>query len=113
MGFVDAVKSAYNNYAKFEGRASRSEFWWFVLFYMIVAIALSFLAGLIPGVGKIFGILLMVFYIGSIVPFIALAARRMHDTDHSGWFQLIPIYSLYLAIIEGTKGENRFGAPVV
>ena len=58
---------------------------------------------------QIAGILLMVFYIGSIVPSIALAARRMHDTDHSGWFMLIPFYSLYLAIIKGTDGPNRFG----
>lgn len=105
MGFVDAVKSAFSNYANFNGRASRSEFWWFFLFYMIVVFVLSFLSG----VSSIFGYVLIAFYLVVIIPYIALLARRMHDTDHSGWFQLIPFYNLYLAIIKGTDGPNRFG----
>ncbi len=105
MGFVDAVKSAYSNYANFNGRASRSEYWWFALFFMIVYIVLGALMAKV----QIFGIVLLLFYLGSLVPAIALAARRMHDNDKSGWFMLIPIYSLYLAIIKGTDGPNRFG----
>ena len=107
--FVDAVKSAYKNYANFNGRASRSDYWWFALFFMGVVIALSFLAGLLGRAGGIVSIVMMIFYIGSIVPSISLAARRMHDSDKSGWFMLVPIYSLYLAIIKGTDGPNRFG----
>ena len=109
MGFVDAVKSAYSNYANFKGRASRSEFWWFYLFFVVVYIALGILAGMMGEAGGILGIVVLVFVLGSLIPFIALAARRMHDSDKSGWFQLIPFYSLYLAIIKGTTGPNRFG----
>ena len=105
MGFVDAVKHVYSNYANFNGRASRSEYWWFSLFFMIVYFVLMALMSQV----SIFGIVLVVFYLGSLVPAIAVAARRMHDTDHSGWFMLIPFYSLYLAIIKGTDGPNRFG----
>ncbi len=105
MGFVDAVKSAFSNYANFNGRASRSEYWWFILFYAIISTVLSMLAG----IASIFSILGLVFLLGIIVPLIALAARRMHDSDKSGWFQLIPFYNLYLAIIKGTDGPNRFG----
>ncbi len=109
MGFMDAVKSAFSNYANFNGRASRSEFWYFYLFYIIVAIAISFLAGMV----SVLAYLLYAFYLAVIIPFIALAARRMHDNDKSGWFQLIPFYNLYLFIIKGTEGPNRFGDPVV
>lgn len=109
MGFVDAVKSAYGNYANFKGRASRSEYWWFQLFFMIVYFGLSIAMNALGELGGIVGIVLLVFYIGSLLPMIALAARRMHDSDKSGWFMLIPFYSLYLAIIKGTDGPNRFG----
>lgn len=110
MGFVDAVKSAYGNYANFKGRASRSEYWWFYLFFIIVYVVIGVLGGLLgEAVMGILGILLLVFVLGSIIPSIALAARRMHDSDKSGWFMLIPIYSLILAIIKGTNGPNRFG----
>lgn len=114
MGFVDAVKSAYSNYANFKGRAARSEFWWFYLFFIVVYIGIGILGGVLAsvlgeGIAGILGIVLMVFCLGSLIPFIALTARRMHDSDKSGWFQLVPIYSLYLAIIKGTDGQNRFG----
>ncbi|MEP3890990.1 MAG: DUF805 domain-containing protein [Hellea sp.] len=105
--FVDAVKSAFQNYANFKGRASRSEFWWFYLFYIIVIVALSFISRIIGE--TIGGLLSLIFLLAVIVPFIALGARRMHDSDKSGWFQLIPLYNLYLAIIKGTDGPNRFG----
>ncbi len=79
--FVDAVKSAYKNYANFNGRASRSDYWWVYLFFIIIVFALLFLAGLMGRAGGIISILLIIFYIGSIVPMIALACRRMHDSD--------------------------------
>lgn len=108
--FVTAVKSAFKNYAKFEGRASRSEFWWFYLFFVIVVFVLSFLTPLLGrAIGGLLSIILIIFYIGTIVPYLALLARRMHDSDKSGWFMLIPFYNLYLAIIKGTDGPNRFG----
>lgn len=108
--FVDAVKSAYKNYANFNGRAARSEFWWFYLFFIIVAYVPVILAPVLGrAIGGLLGIISLIFVLGSIVPYIALLARRMHDNDKSGWFMLIPLYNLYLAIIKGTDGSNRFG----
>lgn len=105
MGIKEAVKSVLiDNYANFEGRASRSEYWYFALAYMIVYFIFAALVSVVPALG-----LLGIAFLGLVIPAIAVAARRMHDTDHSGWFMLIPIYSLYLAIIKGTDGPNRFG----
>ncbi|PHR58599.1 MAG: DUF805 domain-containing protein [Robiginitomaculum sp.] len=105
MGFVEAVKSGYSNYLNYKGRASRSEYWWFSLFFMGVYIILVSLTAAVPALAFLAG----AFYLGSLIPFIMLAIRRMHDSDHAGWFCLIPLYSLYLAIIKGTDGPNRFG----
>lgn len=108
--FVNAVKSAYKNYANFKGRASRSDYWWVALFFMVVVFGLSILSTLLGrAIGGLVSLVMIIFYIGSLLPMISLAARRMHDNDKSGWFMLIPIYSFYLAVIKGTDGPNRFG----
>lgn len=105
MGFAEAVKSAFSNYVNFKGRAARSEFWWFYLFFIIMVFGLSFLTG----ISAVFGIVLLAFYVVVILPYFAVLIRRMHDVDKSGWFCLIPFYNIYLAIIKGTDGPNRFG----
>lgn len=73
MKFVTSVKTCFSKYATFSGRASRSEFWWF---YLAV-----FIASCIPVVGVIVSI-------ATIVPMLAVGARRLHDAGHSGWKQL-------------------------
>ena len=50
-----------------------------------------------------------IYFLAVLIPSIAVGIRRMHDVDKSGWFILIPIYNLILAITDGTKGANRFG----
>jgi len=92
------------NYATFSGRARRSEFWFFVLFNTIVSIILSVL-DIVLGIG----LLNTLYSLAVLVPSIAVGVRRMHDTENSGWFLLIPIYNLILAFTEGTKGENEYG----
>jgi uncharacterized membrane protein YhaH (DUF805 family) len=105
MGFTQAVQSVLlKNYANFKGRASRSEYWFYILFYMIIYMIFGFIITQMPSLSFL-GIL----YLGLIIPSIAVTARRMHDVDKSGWFMLIPFYSLYLVIIKGTSGPNRFG----
>ncbi len=99
------------NYAVFDGRAQRSEYWYFVLFNFIISLVL----GLIDGMAGTMmtetqGILGSIYSLAVLVPSIAVGVRRMHDTDHSGWFILVPIYNLYLACIAGTEGKNRFGS---
>lgn len=96
--------SVLKNYATFTGRARRSEYWYFVLFNAIISFALGFL-------GAYTGILLLstIYTFIVLIPSIAVAVRRMHDVGKSGWFILIPFYNLYLAVSEGTSGENEYG----
>lgn len=97
--FVEAVQDALRRYAIFRGRSSRRSFWFFWLSY-------SVLVGLESGfLGTPF------FQIGLILPMWAVAIRRMHDTSKSGWFLLVPLYSLYLACKRGDSSDNRFGPP--
>jgi uncharacterized membrane protein YhaH (DUF805 family) len=99
----------YKRYADFSGRSRRKEYWMFFLLCMIVNVVTNILAG-IGGIAAMAGAVISIgFFLGSIVPAIAVAVRRAHDTDKSGWFMLIPIYNLILAVSEGTKGPNRFG----
>lgn len=106
--FIDAFKNALN----FSGRSSRKAYWMFFLFCMIG----GFVVGLIDGVlgttvlSGLYGLVIF-------LPSLALTVRRLHDTDRSGWWCLIglvPILGglalLVLMILEGTHGDNRFGA---
>lgn len=93
------------NYAVGKGRARRKEYWMFVLFNFIIVVVLGFIEGFLGGPG----IIAQIYNLAVLVPSIAVGVRRMHDTDHSGWFLLIPIYNLILAVREGQRGDNRFG----
>jgi uncharacterized membrane protein YhaH (DUF805 family) len=97
-----------NNYANFEGRARRKEYWMFGLLNILIFFALSILS-LIPYLGIIFSILWGIFMLGILVPSIAVAIRRMHDVGKSGWYMFIPIYSLILACTEGEHRTNQYG----
>jgi uncharacterized membrane protein YhaH (DUF805 family) len=92
------------NYATFKGRASRSEYWYFVLFNIIFSIVLGFVSGLVD-----VSILYTIYSLALLIPSIAVAVRRMHDVGKSGWYILITIYDLILACTEGVKGENEYG----
>ncbi|WP_313444845.1 DUF805 domain-containing protein [Stenotrophomonas indicatrix] len=110
-------------YAQFSGRASRSEFWWFQLFIVIVSIPLhivSFYAGYSGSQGLILASsgLSLVMWLAFALPGIAATVRRLHDTDRSGWWLLlamVPFAGLVLLVfllLPSTPGGNRFGAPV-
>ena len=105
MSPIDAIKSCIAGSLSFEGRASRSEFWWFVLFYSIVDMGLrmAVMAAEIPMLGMV--ILLL------IPAALSVSARRLHDHGKSGWFMLIPFYNLYLFIIDGDGEVGQYGAP--
>ena len=97
-------------YAEFSGRARRKEYWFFFLFNMIIAMVLGFIEGVFrAGSGSSQNILSGIYSLAVLIPNIAVGVRRMHDTDHSGWWLLVPIVSLIFAISEGTRGYNRFG----
>lgn len=102
-------KVVLNNYANFEGRARRKEYWMFVL----VNIIISILVGIIDGAaGLTFGdngILGTIYSLAVLVPSIAVGIRRMHDVGKSGWYILIPIYNLILACTDGEPNRNEYG----
>ncbi|HEY8401410.1 MAG TPA: DUF805 domain-containing protein [Cytophagaceae bacterium] len=92
------------NYFEFNGRARRSEYWYFFLFNFIIAFVLGFLDGFMG-----LGFLANIYQLFILIPAIAVAVRRMHDVGKSGWYCLIPIYNLVLAVTEGDKGPNKYG----
>ncbi len=114
-GFLTALKK----YAVFSGRARRSEYWYFVLFYFLFAIGLALIDGITgtfnqaSGMGLLSGLLTL----GLLIPSIAVSIRRLHDTDRSGWWLLIAFIPLIGAIVllvfcvqDSSPGDNRFGA---
>ncbi len=119
MDFVGAVKHCFQNYGTFTGRAARSEFWFWVLFNLLLGVLLGFVDGMLFGpaeVGaKAFTPLSNLTNILLLVPSLAVTARRLHDTERSGWWMLIglTIVGIIPLIIwyctKGTDGQNRFG----
>ncbi len=124
MDMVTAVKTVLGKYATFSGRAARPEYWWWVL----ATVILFFVLGLIDGalVAPMMGFeafepnagqpLSVIASLALLVPNLAVAARRLHDTDRSGWWLLlglIPIIGslvlIYFLVQKGTEGSNRFG----
>lgn len=98
-------------YAVFEGRARRKEYWMFYLFTVIIMYVLFLIEevlGIAPKSGA-GGALSTIYELAVLIPTIAVGVRRMHDTDHSGWWLLFPIVNLVFAASEGTRGDNRFG----
>ena len=110
MTFAEAVKTCFVKYADFNGRASRAEYWWFFLFIVAVGVVTSMVSNMLA----------MVFNLAVLVPSFAVGARRLHDTDRSGWMQLIALIPLVGWIVvlyflaQETKEPNRYGpAPVI
>ena len=102
----------WKKYVEFSGRARRKEFWMFVLFNIIA----SFVAGAID---RVLGTMMIgsLYSLAVLLPGLAVGARRLHDTDRSGWWLLIgliPVVGIIVLIVFGcldsTPGENRFGA---
>jgi uncharacterized membrane protein YhaH (DUF805 family) len=103
MTFIDAVKICFAKYADFNGCASRPEFWWWFVFTLVATVALRTVSYNLAGV----------FSLATFLPSLAVATRRLHDTDRSGWWQLLyffPVIGWILLIIfcaEPTQ-SNRY-----
>ena len=117
VSFPDAIRSAFSQYATFRGRARRSEYWWFSLFLLLVGIVASVLDSALgvdfEGSG---GPVSLLVNLAVLLPSLAVAVRRLHDIDRTGWWlllALIPIVGwivlLVFALQNGTPGPNRFG----
>jgi uncharacterized membrane protein YhaH (DUF805 family) len=122
MTFGESINTCLKQkYADFNGRASRSEYWWFALFQFLSELVLALVPLTIVdyATGEINGFSAVIFLLAAlalIVPAIAAAVRRLHDTDKSGWWYLVTfvpyvggIILLVLLALQGTSGTNRFG----
>ncbi len=105
MGFGAAVSSGFNKYATFSGRAARSEYWWWFLFLILAGIGVDLACGIIFATTRSFivpGVLLILFYLGVLLPNITLSVRRLHDLNRSGWWLgaivFISLILLFLAV---------------
>lgn len=106
------------NYAVFSGRSRRKEYWYFVLFNIIIITAL---AGMDIAIGSFsseagIGLLSGIYSLAVLIPGIAVSVRRLHDTDRSGWWLLIAFIPLigYFALLiftiqDSTPGQNKYG----
>ena len=124
MSFSQAVKSGFANYANFTGRATRAEFWWFALFVLLAELIpyIGLFASL-PSTGEdasgiyfLFAALVGVIWLGLILPYLAVAVRRLHDTNRSGWWYFISfvpcigfIWLIILLVTPSTPGPNQYG----
>ena len=125
MGFMDSVKSVLiNNYANFSGRASRSEYWWFVLFTGLAGFCTGFVDGVIlfamdvplDSILWVFSPLVTLLQLAMFIPSLAVLVRRLHDIGKSGWWVfalLIPCVGIILFIIwmvtDGEAAANAYG----
>jgi uncharacterized membrane protein YhaH (DUF805 family) len=112
--FIQAIQSGFSNYVNFSSRAIRSEYWFWVLFAVIGEAVGSGLDYTIFATST--GLFYSVFALAVFLPSLAVAIRRLHDLDRSGWWiliSLIPIVGGIVLIVwfcsPGTPGPNRFG----
>ena len=112
--YLEALKK----YAVFSGRSRRREYWYFVLFNIIVGIVLGWIDALLGTRGSYAGAGLLsgIYGLAVLIPTLAVTVRRLHDIDRSGWWILIGlvpligvIVLLVFALLDGTPGDNRYG----
>jgi uncharacterized membrane protein YhaH (DUF805 family) len=116
MGFTEAISAGFRNYVNFSGRASRPEFWYWVLFAIIVSVVAKvidlvlFPSADVSPINSLVGLALF-------LPGLGVSVRRLHDIDRTGWWILLVLIPLIGAIIliiwycqKGTPGPNRFGS---
>ena len=120
MDIGTSIQTCFKKYAVFSGRASRSEFWWFALFTFIGGIVTSVADVMILGyVSEDWGPLNIIFTIITTLPGLAVGARRLHDINRTGWWQLITltVIGVILLIIwwakTGENKKNRFGNKII
>ena len=103
---------AYKKYAEFNGRSTRPEFWYFYLTYFIISVVL----GILSSLSETVGIVLAIFALATLIPYLAVTVRRLHDIGKSGWnilWNLLPIvgwiYFLVLLCTKSQEGDNKYG----
>ncbi|HQU80643.1 MAG TPA: DUF805 domain-containing protein [Azonexus sp.] len=105
MTFGESIKTCFSKYAGFSGRASRPEFWWWTLFVVLASLACGIVSDKLSAL----------FSLATLLPSLAVGARRLHDTNRSGWLQLLYIIPLLGWILlffwsaQEAREPNRFG----
>jgi uncharacterized membrane protein YhaH (DUF805 family) len=110
MNMFNYYVAFMKKYVDFQGRARRSEYWYFYLVVFLASILGAILdnaLGLTSAQGS--GPIGAIISLAHIVPNIAAGVRRMHDINKSGWWLLVPIYNIFLLARNGEVGTNRFG----
>ncbi|MBC7604788.1 MAG: DUF805 domain-containing protein [Ramlibacter sp.] len=106
--YINAVKICFSKYTDFTGRAARPEFWWFVLFWVVVLAITGMVSRYLYGIAAL----------ALFIPMLSAGARRLHDTGKSGWFQLLSfipffgtLFLIYLMVQPGDASANQYGEP--
>jgi uncharacterized membrane protein YhaH (DUF805 family) len=110
MNFGEAISAGFSNYVNFSGRASRSEFWFWILFGVIFSIIANVIDAVIgiPVISAVVALALL-------LPNISISVRRLHDIDRTGWWFLLvltvigSILLIVWACFKGTSGPNTYG----
>ena len=100
MTFQESIRTCFTKYVGFDGVASRPEFWWFALFVFVVSLVLAMVA---PMLGNLFAL-------ATLLPQLAVGARRLHDIGKSGWWQfllLVPLLGLIVLIVFWAQPSQR------
>ncbi|MDG6779010.1 DUF805 domain-containing protein [Thiomicrorhabdus sp. zzn3] len=112
--FLNAIKQ----YADFSGRATRKQYWLFLLFYLIFYFVLTVIDMSFNVYDEVYGIGLLttIYSLGLFIPSLAVLARRLHDIGRTGWWMLIglipligPIVLIIFAVLDSQPGENQYG----
>ena len=117
MSFTESIQTVFQKYAVFEGRARRSEYWWFYLAYTVVNAVLSGLGRAVGsgGFATALSVISGIIALACIVPTISVTTRRLHDTGKSGWWQLLyltcigGIVILIFCALDSDPGDNQYG----
>ena len=115
---IDAYKRFLRNYANFNGRSTRADYWWVMLCNFIIGFALGFLSGVTNS--NIFMYVAYIYALAVIVPGIALVVRRLHDINRSGWYYFMacipiagPIIFLVYMLTDSVNEGNQYGERVM
>ena len=117
MNMGQAITSCMRKYSTFSGRASRSEFWWFSLFYVLLSWGTQIAGYALASISLVLAVLPLVVTLVLLLPQLAVACRRLHDIGRSGWWQLLILTGIGFILLviwwvrPSQEEENRYGVP--
>lgn len=120
MSFMDSIENVFRNFANFSDRASRSEYWWFQLFFLVALATADFIDVMVGDITELsYSLFGTIVFLGLIIPNLAVTVRRLHDLGYSGWFillvfipclgSIIGLFILVFMMVEGQSQINDYG----